>query len=71
MNAATGRSAEDPFGPWPRLVQVPRRRRHWQDKGQAMGSRAVREEGGRPARAALLAGTTVPTSQTPVAREAH
>lgn len=54
MNAATGRSAEDPFGPWPRLVQVPRRRRHWQDKGQAMGSRAVREEGGRPARAALL-----------------
>lgn len=53
MNAAMGRSAEDPFGPWPRLVQVPRRRRHWQDKGQAMGSRAVREEGGRPARAAL------------------
>lgn len=54
VNAATGRSAEDPFGPWPRLVQVPRRRRHWQDKGQAMGSRAVGEEGGRPARAALL-----------------
>lgn len=71
MNAATGRSAEDPFGPWPRLVQVPRRRRHWQDKGQAMGhGRSERKEDG-PRGQPCWAGTTVPASQTPVAREAH